>query len=117
MAAVTITPTTITNGYNLTDSADFSTLVAGAGNGVTFSYTKPGLIVLKNDTGGAAVFTIKSRTVTELSEAGLTTPDSTVNVANNKTYVLPVEAIYNGAGNKITIECDVAGKVLPLIGF
>ena len=57
MSRTPITATTIADtGTNLTD-ATYATLSTGAGNGVKFAYSKNNTIVLKNDTGGAAVFT------------------------------------------------------------
>lgn len=114
MAAVTILPVTMTpSGYNLTDSAAFSTLVAGGGNGIN-CLVSAGTIVLKNDSGGAAVFTIKTAPQAQLTALGLTTPNLTIAVANGKTYVLPL-ASQMLILSYITIECDVAGKVLILI--
>ena len=57
MARTGITAVAITDtGYNLTDSAGFTTMSTGAGNGVSFAQAGSDRIVLKNDTGGAAVF-------------------------------------------------------------
>lgn len=113
MAAAALTATSVAaGGYNLTDSSDFTTLVSGAGNGVTFDYDGRDVIILKNDTGGTAVFTIKVPTPSAYSGI-VTVGDETVSVANNKTYLNPVLAIFkNVSTGKIIIECDVAGKVL-----
>jgi hypothetical protein len=113
MAAANISAVSVpAGGYNLTDSADFTTLVAGAGNGVTFTYNPTDLIIMKNDTGGAGVFTIKTPTPAAYSGI-VTVGDETVSVANGKTYMYPILAIFkNTSTGKITIECDVAGKVL-----
>lgn len=115
MAAAEITPTAVpVDGYNLTDSADFATLVAGAGNGVTFNFDASDLVALKNDSGGAAVFTIKVRQDSKFSVHGLTVPDETISVADGKTVVLRMVEIFKTTAGKIIIECDVAGKVLVL---
>lgn len=112
MAAVDIAAVPLDgDGINLTD-ASFQTLVAGGSNGVRFVYAR-NLIVLKNDTGGAAVFTINLAPYATLTALGLPTPNLTVNVANNKTYVLPVDSSFNNDGY-VTITCDVAGKTLIL---
>ena len=118
MPAATITAVTLPHtmaGYNLTDSAGFTTLVAGSGNGVKFDYVDDLVVVLKNDSGGAAVFTVKVRTPASFTtySAGVSHP--TINVANNKTYLLRLDqSPFVDASGDITIECDVAGKVLVL---
>ena len=115
MARAAHTPVGITKtGYNLTDSSDFSTLVAGAGNGVEFTFNTRGIIILKNDSGGAAVFTIKAPGEAKFSDKGITVPDATVSVANNKSYVYQPTTVFKQSDSKVYIECDVAGKVLAL---
>ena len=114
MPAVVITPVTMTpSGYNLTDSAAFSTLVLGSGNGVK-ALISTGTLVLKNDSGSSATFTILVAPTAQLTALGLTTPNLEVVVANNKQYVLPISAAML-IGGYVTIECSVAGKVLILI--
>lgn len=118
MAAVEITPVDMTAaGYNLTDSAGFATLVSGTGNGVYTTYRKPMLLVLKNDTGGASTFTIYSGPVVQLTNAGLTVPNTSISVATGKTYLVPVFDVFRSSTGTILIECSVAGKVLALRGF
>lgn len=99
-------------GYNLTDSADFNTLVAGAGNGVTFDYGANDVVVLKNDTAGAAVFTLKIVVVAGYTSYGAGVTNPTRSVAAGKTYLMRLDANFKDASNKVTIECDIAGKVL-----
>lgn len=114
MAAVTITKQNVAaNGLNLTD-ATFSTLVAGAGNGVKFDYHPHNILVLKNDTGGAAVFTLKVTQPAEYSGPGITLPDETVSVADGKTYLYPSLPIFKNSSAQVTVECDVAGKVIVI---
>lgn len=112
MAAAALTATAVpAGGYNLTD-ATFTTMVAGSGNGVTFDYDGRDLICIKNDTGGAAVFTIKVPTPSAYSGI-VTVGDETVSVADGKTYLNPILAIFkNVSTGKIIVECDVAGKIL-----
>ena len=121
MARATVTATTVTavssNGYNLTDSADFTTLVAGAGNGVQFTHDGNDTLILKNDTGGAAVFTFKTPTPSSLSAVGGSVTEPTVTVADGKTHVMPpLGTVFKQSDGKVYIECDVAGKVLLLNG-
>ena len=60
MARTAITPIDLTKtGYNLTDSTDLTTLSIGDGNGITVAFDPNDFLVLKNDTGGSAVFTLK----------------------------------------------------------
>lgn len=118
MAATTITAVSLPHtlaGYNLTDSAGFATLTTGAGNGVKFSFAANLIVVLKNDTGGAATFTVKVLTPTSYSTYTVTVTDPTIAVANGKTYLLRLdESPFRLSTGYITIECNVAGKVLVL---
>ena len=67
MARTTITATAITvTGFNLTD-ATFATLGVGANNGVAFVHNMANKVFLKNDTGGAASYTVKIPTSAALS--------------------------------------------------
>jgi hypothetical protein len=114
MAAVAITPIAqSTSGYNLTDSTDFETLVAGAGNGVSAPYNDTRLLLLKNTTGGPATFTILLKTISILSDLSITPDDFELVAADGKTYMLKPSDAMNDAGT-LTIECDVAGEVLAL---
>ena len=69
------------------------------------------LIILKNDTAGAAVFTIKVPTPNDLSGI-VTVPDDTITIAAGKTYLLRPQSAYKQSDGRIYIDCDVAGKVL-----
>lgn len=115
MAAVAITETAIpVGGYNLTDSADFTALVAGSGNGVSFTYNSKDVILLKNATAGAAVFTVKTRSFSQLDALSITPADYTVNVAVGKTHVFEIAPGLRESDGSVIIECDVAGEVLIL---
>ena len=101
-------------GLNLTD-ATYTTLVAGANNGVEVPLRDPDIIVLKNGTGGAAVFTFKVPQPDEYSEHSITVPDKTYSVAAAKTWLIPASLIYRQSDGDVYIDCDVAGQVLVLI--
>lgn len=114
MAAVTITKQDVAaNGFDLTN-ATFETLVSGAGNGVVFDYHPHNIIVLKNPTGGAAVFTIKVKQPSSYSTPGITIPDETVSVPTGETYLYPSLAIFKDSNAQVTVECDVAGEVIVI---
>ena len=114
MTRTTITPQTLTKtGFNLTD-ATYTTMSTGSGNGVQFALDTNDIVVLKNGTGGAAVYTIKVPGETKYSEKGATVPDVTVTVANNKSWVYPLSAIFKQSDGKVYIDCDVAGQILVL---
>lgn len=115
MTRAAITAVTVSdNGYNLTDSASFATLGTGAGNGVSFEYSQRDLLVLKNGTGGSAVYTIKVPTPTAFSERGLTVPDETVTVATGKTWLYPMSAIFKQSDDAVYVDCDVAASILVM---
>ncbi len=110
LAAVSIPAT----GYNVTDSAAFAALTPGANNGKIIDYDAAARIVLKNTTGGAAVFTIKMVTPAPYTALGLTISDMTVTVAAGKTWELKPHPAMQQADGKIYIDCDVAGSILVL---
>lgn len=113
MTRATITPVLLDDeGYNLTDSADFETLGTGAGNGVAFEYQPNLEVVLKNTTGGAAVYTFKVPTPTAYSEKGQTLADVTVTVAAAKSWIYKLSSIFKQDTGEVYIDCDVAGDVL-----
>lgn len=97
-------------GLNLTDAAT-QTMVLGADNGIETPYVPGADILLRNDTGGAAVYTVEVPTPTEQANIGLTTPDKTVSVATAKDVLLPMAAAYKQSDGNIYIDCDVAAKI------
>lgn len=101
-------------GYNLTDSAGFSTLGVGASNGVTFNYDPAHLVVLKNDSGSSATYTFKVPTPAQFSGQGITIADVTVAVATGKTVLYPLSAIFQQSDGLVYLDCSVAGKALVL---
>jgi hypothetical protein len=103
-----------TTGYNVTDSADFAVMATGANNGKEIVYNGAVRILLKNTTGGAAVFTIKVPTPAQYTAIGLTLSDMTVTVAAGKTWELKPHAAMKQADGKIYIDCDVAASILVL---
>lgn len=114
MARVPITRTAVPDtGLNLTD-ASFATLATGANNGVEVPYREADLLVLKNDTGGAAVFTLKVPQPAQYVGQGVTIPDKTVSVATAKQVLYPTAIVFKQPDGDIYIDCDVAGKVLAL---
>lgn len=113
MAAATITAVAIgTGGYNLTDQSASTTLVAGAGNGVKFLYNTNYLILLINESGDTAVYTLKAVTPAQVTAAGGTVNDKTISVADGKTYLRKPDTFFKDSNGYITIECDQAADVL-----
>lgn len=113
MAVTTITAEpALKTGYNLTDSADFTTMSTEAGNGVSFDFDRMTFIVLKNTTGGNATFTLKLKSYSGLSDYSVTPTDPTIVLATGKTMIVKVgEELKNSEGN-VVIECDVAADIL-----
>jgi hypothetical protein len=117
MATTAITKITLphTNaGYNLTDSASFTTMATGSGNGVTFSYSASDIVVMKNTTGGTATYTLKIPTIGALSAFGATVTNPTNTVAAGKTELMRLDPVFQDSSGLVTIECDVAGSILVL---
>lgn len=114
MARTAITATAVpATGLNITD-ASFATTGTGVGNGVSFPYDGNGRVILKNDTGGAATFTVKIPTATNYSDIGLTVPDMSVAVANGKSLEFKMASLQlaRQSDGAIYIDCNVGGKVL-----
>lgn len=112
MARSTITPAALTKtGYNVTD-ASFTTMGTGANNGVQFALDPDDIVILRNDTAGAAVYTVKVPGETKYSEKGATVPDVPVTVAAGKIWLYPLSKIFQQSDGRAYIDCDVAGKIL-----
>lgn len=117
MARVAISKTTVgATGINIT-GATYSTLATGTDNGVDIDYEGGLTAALKNDTGGAAVFTIPVGTPASYSTYSLTVPSITVSVADGVTHLYKLPAIAKLSTGKVGIDCDVAGKVAILKGL
>lgn len=102
-----------TTGVNITDLT-FATMATGAGNGRTWQHNVNDVILLKNDSGGPATFTLKAVTPSRFSAMGITVPDRTIVVADTKTVALRVSDVF-AADGIITLECDVAAKLAVLL--
>jgi hypothetical protein len=103
-------------GFNITD-ASFQTMTTGSGNGSQWDWATDDIVVVKNDTGGAAVVTFKlsAAAKAQATQYGATTPDPTKSIANGKTHLFRLDqAAFKETTNKVTIECDVAAKVAVL---
>lgn len=102
------------DGYNLTDSDDFQATGLGDGNGVQFPHDSRILLVLKNDTGGAAEFTLKLKSFEGLAALSITPDDHTIEVADGKTHVVKLDDVFKNSDGNVVVECDVAGEVLAI---
>ena len=108
------TPTAwASNGTNITD-ATYVTMSTGATNGVTFSHDNTDLIILRNDTGGNAVYSIIVEPVASVTAVGGSLTDASLTVATGKIHVLKPIAGMRQTDGDIYIDCDVAAKILVL---
>jgi len=98
-------------GSVLTDET-FTELATGTGNGVYFPLLGTDLIVLKNDTGDVATFTIVVTTPAGYTTFGITVPSPTIEVADGKTVVLRVADVLKDGDGNVQVDCDVAGEML-----
>jgi hypothetical protein len=117
MATTTITKISVsqTAGYNLTDSADFTTMTSGAGNGVVFPFDLKDLIVLKNDTGLSRTYTfLVGQIPTEYTTFSASVTDPTLAVADGKTVLIQPSSLFSNTSGNMTIECDGTSKILVL---
>jgi hypothetical protein len=115
MARVATTIRALTKpGHNFTDDSNFETLATGTDNGRTIVQSACDLIFLKNDTGGAAVFTVKAQASDAETAAGIVPADNTISVATAKSYTLEPSAVLADANGLINIDCDVAAELLAV---
>jgi hypothetical protein len=114
MAREALTKTTLSKAVTGNDlsAATFKTLTLGANNGVYWTYAATDLIVLKNDTGGAAVYTLDLTTPAAYTALGISVTDPTITLADGKTVILRVIELFRDANRRINIDCDVAAKLL-----
>lgn len=114
MARTPITRTALpAAGLNLTD-ATFTTLATGAGNGIEVPFRPGDVLVLKNDSGGAATYTVKVRQPQDFTALGITVPDDSFAVADGKSFIVPLANVFKQTDGDIYVDCDVAGKLICL---
>jgi hypothetical protein len=89
-------------------------MTAGATNGVMVPYTANTKIILRNDSGGDAVYTFKVPQETKYSGKGVTVPDAAVTLATGKIMIYPLSSIFKQSDEKVYIDCDVAGKIAAI---
>ena len=115
MARVPITATAVPDaGYNLTDSADIETMVAGATNGVTFTQSTTDRILLINGTGGALTYTVKVPTPAAYTALSVTIPDDEFTVPAGDTMVIKPNSLYRQTDGLIYVDCSGTGGILVL---
>lgn len=100
-------------GLNL-GTMTFTTLATGAGNGRYWSHADTDLILLKNDTGGPATFTLVFTQGSEYTRFGFSLSSPTLVIADGKVYALRLGDLFRDATGLINIDCDVAGKAAVL---
>ena len=120
MARVALTKTTPTavssNGTNVTDLST-TNMATGDDNGVTFAFDTNDVIVLDNDTAGAAVYTFKIRAITGVTDLGGSITDPTVTVAASKKHLIKVSQLGTAVkqtDGDIYVDCDVAANIAVL---
>lgn len=89
----------------------WTALVAGSNNGKYFSFNDSELLLLYNDTGGAATFTIPLTEPDDYSALNVTLNDKTISVDNTDHKISVVSSKYKDSDNYINVDCDVAGKI------
>lgn len=88
----------------------FTTLTAGSNNGGYFSFADSEMLILYNDTGGAATFTIPLTEPTNYNTLGVTFNDKTFPVDNGDFCLVHPDSRYQDDDGYINLDCDVAGK-------
>lgn len=114
MARVAVARTAVPVAGIVLEDAVFTTMVSGANNGVEIPYRAGDLLVLKNDTVGAAVYTIKSAQPSAYSVHSIVVPDKVAGVAAAKTRIIALDTIWKQADGDIYVDCDIAGKILMM---
>jgi hypothetical protein len=93
------------------EDISWTTLVAGSSNGRYFSFNDAEMLLIYNDTGGAATFTIPLTEGDDLDALNITFNDKTISCDNNDHQFCVVSSKYKDADNYINVDCDVAGKI------
>lgn len=106
-------PAITSEGFNLTD-ATFTTMSTGSNNGVKFTHDPGTLIVMKNDTVGAADYTMILGSIGQITAVGGTVTDPVVDVAVGKTHIIRPDLAFKQSDGMVYIDCDVAAKILVL---
>lgn len=114
MSRVDITAQAVADaGLNITDMT-MTTMSTGAGNGVMVPYDPTTKLLLRNSTGGAAVYTVKVPTPTSYSNFSITIPDRTISLATGKDMIVKLDPVFKQSDSKVYIDCDVAGKIAAI---
>ncbi len=119
MARVSLASASIHNvdrdvGTDLTAIAG-DTIVTGADNGLIIPYTPSRLLVLRNETAGSAVVTIKTANPAGAAAVNLTVADKSVTVGIGLTLLYPASAIFRQVGEVVWLDCDVAIEVAAVL--
>jgi len=93
------------------EDISWTTLVAGSSNGRYFSFNDAEMLLIYNDTGGSATFTIPLTEGDDLDALNITLNDKTISCDNNDHQFCVVSSKYKDADNYINVDCDVAGKI------
>lgn len=99
------------SGLDVVVVATFTTMTAGASNGVEFPYTAGAWAILRNTTGATINFTFKVPTPAAYAAKGVTMPDVTVAVLNTRTLLYPLSPIFMQDDGLVGVDCDAAGMI------
>ena len=89
----------------------WTALTPGTDNGRFFSFNDGEALLIYNDTGGAATFTIPLTEGDDLDALNITFNDKTISCDNNDHQFCVVSSKYKDADNYINVDCNVAGKI------
>lgn len=89
----------------------WTALTAGSNNGRYFSFNDSECLLLYNDTGGAASFTIPLTEPDDYSDLNVTFNDKTIALDNTDHKLCVVSSKYKDSTGYINVDCDVAGKI------
>lgn len=95
----------------IVESITWTTLTAGSNNGKYFSFNDAEMLLIYNDTGGAATFTIPLTESSDMSALSITYNDKTIALSTANHKVCVVSSKYKDGSNYVNIDCDVAGKI------
>lgn len=101
------------DGFDLS-AATFETMATGSGNGVEFPHNTGDIIVLENNAGGPATYTIVVNQPAQYDDHGITVPDITEVVAVGDQTLYRVAGIMKQGDGNVYVDCDVAADILVL---
>lgn len=98
-------------GVDLVLGGSYTTMGAGADNGVEFEYAPGALLYLRNTTGATVTFTVLVPTPDAYAQVGIVIPDVAISVIHNRSFAYQSSGIFVHPDGKMRVDCSAAGLI------